>query len=432
MTKSVKFVTTFMFVFVFALLFCGCISSNTKANTEIKNYATSIEAKDLALNLGESKPLDIKVVTTTNNDYDLGFEFLFDSQDVFDVVDGKVVAKNVGSATLIVKAICGFDNVFRENLFVETSLTVTVATNEVDNDLTFFENYIKLGTTKQCVFDDFENLTSDDLKNLEKVDNKFVLYSVLDTKQAKIDAHNKNFFFYAVIMFDNIDFDWYNFTITCNSNALSVQKISNSIFVLNAKNLGNATITIEDLGKNFKKCFDFCVLEVLVDEVEFCKDQSFLLKPNQVVDLKPQNILPSFAKVTTIVETTNDFVVLVSGTKVVAKNEGSCFVSVVVGDFSKTFFICVSNDAFVVSVSQNAFVAKVGEIVEIEFFVLKQFSKNTTIQLNGNFAEAVVDVMSNFVVISTNNKNTFEFEIVLTDLSHNILGKSEKIVVIFS
>ncbi len=426
MTKIFRLVFFVCVILSFVcVLLCGCSSNEKTKEESLKNYATNLEVKDVNLVVGQSQQLDITVETLTAKEYDLGFEFSSEEQQVFSLDKNVVCAKNVGTASLVVKVICGFDERFCENLFLEKTIVVCVTDEKIN--FTINTPDVIVGTTK-----DFENVSKENLIDLEKDGEKFVLYHVLDEKEQKIEALNKNFFFYAIIMFDNLPPDWYNLTITCNSNAFSVQKISNFVWIVCAKDFGIGTVSV-CMENTTLKNFEFVSKECLVDLVVFKSESSFLISTNEVLDLSPTKVLPAFAVVSPVltISPQND-VLEVVGTKIKAKKEGSCYVTVSIQSFSNTFLVCVSNsEKNILSVPQTTFKVAVGQVVEIKFLLFAQNLKNAKMSVLGNVQGANFDFMQNSVLMTSKLAKKFEFEIVLKSSSNKILAKSGKIVVVF-
>lgn len=410
------------------VLLCGCSSNEKTKEESLKNYATNLEVKDVNLVVGQSQKLDITVETLTAKEYDLGFEFSSEEQQVFSLDKDVVCAKNVGTASLVVKVICGFDERFCENLFLEKTILVCVTEEKIN--FTLNTPNVAVGTTKD--FENFENVSKENLIDLEKEGKKFVLYHVLDEKKQKIEALNKNFFFYAIIMFDNLPSDWYNLTITCNSNAFSVQKISNFVWGVFTKDFGTGTVSV-CVGNTTLKNFEFVSKECTVNSVVFKSESSFLIATNEVLDLSPTKVLPAFAVASPVltISPQNDFLEVV-GTKIKAKKEGSCYVTVSVQNFSNTFLVCVSNSGKnILSVPQTTFNVAIGQTVEIKFLLFAQNLKNAKMSVLGDVQDASFDFMQNSVLMTSKLAKRFEFEIVLKSSSNKILAKSGKIVVVF-
>lgn len=428
--KFFVFCILLMLVF-FALCFCSCAMLTKVELNSVKNFATKVNSADCTLQVGETLPLFVDIQTKNGGEYNLYMEFEIENKDIFEIEDFIVTGKNVGVSKLKIKAVSGIFN--GKTNFVKTTINITVVEKEILAPKGSFPDGFLVGTCNTSLFEnDFKTLIISDLTNLDKEGENFVLFSLFGDKSAKIDGYVKNFYFYGVIMFDNINFDWYNFTITCNSNVLCVQKISSVAYAVFANVEGKGTLTIKCEEQNFEKEIGFVVKTVQPNSVEFCSEISFLLKTGEMLDLSPASVDPLFAtpKVGITVLGNSD-AVEVCGFMVKAKQSGSCYVKLKAENIEKTILVCVSESEFAVSVPKREFVGQVGSFVKIDFAVFGQtYDFQTTLKIVGDTKQTKIDIMLGSLIVFCDKSETIEFFVEMRKLN-TVLAKSEKIVVVF-
>lgn len=225
------------------------------------------------------------------------------------------------------------------------------------------------------------------LKSLSYSKNGYILYNLGGDEPEKILGHKNEKYFYGLIIFDNLSPYCYNeFTISNNSNAISLTKISDSIYYVEAQNCGTASLTIESKDKNFSTAVHFEVQEVKVSNASFYPETTInlVLSENEKVNLSVTQIEPSYAtygaKYEVIFEE-NKPIELDKNGLITPKEVGCCFVVVTLGDKKVSYKICVSEKIVKIACTDNKnYEISKGEGFSFEFKIVDEFGQEITSQ----------------------------------------------------
>lgn len=241
-----------------------------------------------------------------------------------------------------------------------------------DVDISVVTTYEENGTEKD-VYVDSEN-------------GNYTLFCLGGDDEAKIEGQNDKKFFYAFIIFDNLNEDCYNkFTIINNSNILEVKYVSDTIYYIETTGVGVGSIDVisNDTG-NWSDAVRFEVKEVEAQSCSFYqeKDIYFDVEDETGINLAVTNIVPSY---TTVKECELQVIseegkscpirVLTDKTTIYPVCVGNCFAKVTYGETTVVYSIYVVNMPNFVKVESYNYQANVGETVSVKFEVLDKYGK---------------------------------------------------------
>lgn len=298
-----------------------------------------------------------------------------------------------------------------------------------------------VGTVFSFRLSTLDKVKTNELKDLKKDGESFILYSLNGFQSTKNMAHDEKFFYYSVIMFDNLDLDCYNkFSITCESNLLSVKKVSDVLFYVEAKNEGIAWVTFSSCdGGGFETEISFEIKTVEVSSCDFYESQTIFLRLNgEGVDISPKNILPAYAsyQIEFDIICYDEVPVEIVGTVLKPKSVGNCFVKVRIGDKSKIYNVLVSSTDYYLYVSESEIHAKTGETATLDFVIYDSSGeplKNQKPKFVKLFAttEFEYDLSSLSLLVASSDAGVVKFVLKFYDGKGNLLATSENILIVF-
>ena len=176
-----------------------------------------------------------------------------------------------------------------------------------------------------------------------------LLYALGGNATAKDEGHKDGNYYFALIIFDNTDdYCYNNFTISNNSDNISLTKIIDNLYHIQANTVGIAYVTIcANDGGQWRGEFSFQVLEVEAEQYAFYEEDEIylVLGEEEQVNLAVRNIQPSYTtytyEITSSFTDTQPIDFMADESTIYAIAKGNCWVTVSFAGESVAYLISV-------------------------------------------------------------------------------------------
>ena len=216
-------------------------------------------------------------------------------------------------------------------------------------------------SVKTCstIYEDLSNYATVDEDSLIAINTntttgKLTLYALGGNSDDKALGQSEGNYYYALIIFDNLDdYCHNNFTISNNSSVITLTKITDYLYHIQAETVGITEVNIcaNDGGECSTKLY-FEVQEVKPESYNLYSEEdiTFILGKDESINLAVYNIVPSYVTYTYELEIapTDECPIKLAedGSTISAIAVGNCLVEVTFNGAIYSYKVCVQSSGF--------------------------------------------------------------------------------------